>query len=365
MTAVRGLHRIADETGSVYWWPIGLNFKRGLSRCSQGQGTWAWQYQEQWLGVKVDAVSRTITVAPRGLVSRINWRGLRAGESVFDLAWEETASGSRLQLKNENRTRWTVQAGFRPFGAGADSMVTWKTAEAQAGATVVLEAVPPSSGGRFSAGADVVRAAELSALGEDGVVFRRYGPVDPFPDWYHLWSEEHLDVRFCVLNGTGRDWSEAKVSLFYPAGWSAKGRKPGHWPEADRLQPGEATVELGAISSILRPFLSVFEDRAHYFRLHLPWRLPEPASEIIPRRLSTDLRLPSSSEHNPHAESLRGQDYRGVPPHLPLELVDHHHGAILWLHGDREFRYVARRPILVDPSRMVTASKRRRSAAGP
>jgi hypothetical protein len=129
-------------------------------------------------------------------------------------------------------------------------MVTWKTAEAQAGATVVLEAVPPSSGGRFSAGADVVRAAELSALGEDGVVFRRYGPVDPFPDWYHLWSEEHLDVRFCVLNGTGRDWSEAKVSLFYPAGWSAKGRKPGHWPEADRLQLGEATVELGAISSM-------------------------------------------------------------------------------------------------------------------
>jgi hypothetical protein len=44
---------IDEVTGSLFWWPCGITEKRVLTRCSQGQGAWAWQYMEQWLGVKV------------------------------------------------------------------------------------------------------------------------------------------------------------------------------------------------------------------------------------------------------------------------------------------------------------------------
>ena len=35
---------IDEVTGSVFWWPHGVEYKRSLTRCSRGQGAWAWQY---------------------------------------------------------------------------------------------------------------------------------------------------------------------------------------------------------------------------------------------------------------------------------------------------------------------------------
>ncbi|MGE5224487.1 MAG: hypothetical protein ACM3PY_18790, partial [Omnitrophica WOR_2 bacterium] len=72
-------HHIDRATGSLFWWPHGDEFRRGITRCSQGQGAWAWQYQQQWLGIQVDAPARTLTVAPRGLLTRVDWEPFACG----------------------------------------------------------------------------------------------------------------------------------------------------------------------------------------------------------------------------------------------------------------------------------------------
>jgi hypothetical protein len=95
----------------------------------------------------------------------------------------------------------------------------------------------------------VVAETEAARLGEGGIVFRRYGPLDPFPDWYELWPDTPLDLRFYVLNLSGADWQDARVHLTYPEGWQARGRAPRSWPRPTGLQPSEATVELGPLPS--------------------------------------------------------------------------------------------------------------------
>lgn len=247
--ALLDLHSMVDPTGSMYWWPMGLNFKQGLSRCSQGQGTWAWQYLEQWLGVSIDALARTLTIAPRGLPDHVGWTGLRLGNQTFDLNWTESPSGVRLELNNRNPDTWKVRLAARPFGSGASGPLAWETAEVKGNGTTVLSLAPPAGPSDPGPG-DLVKVTEAAMLGEDGVVFVRYGPVDPFPSWYHLWQDEYLDVRFYVLNGTGEDWAGATVTLTYPSGWRAKARPPRYWPKADQLQEHEADLELGAIPSL-------------------------------------------------------------------------------------------------------------------
>jgi hypothetical protein len=68
-TAVRYIDPV---TGSLWWWPNGWKECRKLTRCSQGQGAWAWQYKTRWLGIETDALSRTLIINPRGLPVKIH-----------------------------------------------------------------------------------------------------------------------------------------------------------------------------------------------------------------------------------------------------------------------------------------------------
>jgi hypothetical protein len=245
--ALRRLHEFAaDPTGSVYWWPISADFKQGLSRCSQGQGSWAWQYLEQWLGLQVDALRRVLTVAPRGLPSELEWKGFRVGGQVFDIQWREAKEQALLTVRNRGPKEWTVRLGARPYGTGAEGTLVWDSLQVGPGEVEGIQ-VETAGGGDGAPRPDVVAEAEAARLGEDGVVLRRYGPVDPFPDWYELWPDTPLDLRFYVLNATDEDWKEARVRLTYPAGWRARGRAPRSWPKPTDLRPHEAMVELGPI----------------------------------------------------------------------------------------------------------------------
>ena len=117
---------IDEVTGSVFWWPHGVEYKRSLTRCSQGQGAWAWQYVEQWLGLQVDRTTRTLTVAPRGLLTSFDWQGFRSGDNHFDIAWMETNTGSSVRITNHNSQPWEIQAGFRAPGSGAAGSLNWQ-----------------------------------------------------------------------------------------------------------------------------------------------------------------------------------------------------------------------------------------------
>ena len=253
---------IDDVTGSVFWWPHGVEYKRSLTRCSQGQGAWAWQYVQQWLGIRIDRAAATITIAPAGLLTGYDWQGFRSGSTQFDIAWEETSTHSYLRIRNDNDAPWKIQAGFRQPGCGATAQMAWQDRKVAPGEEVVIEYRPTVEESTQRATREAM--TDTSILARDAiqfspdqrVIFRRYGPALLWGHWdaRKLWdlSEMPNALRFVVANLTDEDWSDVKVYLDCPEGWKAQGRQPKHWPPPDQLRSGEICLELGAVPRMAR-----------------------------------------------------------------------------------------------------------------
>jgi hypothetical protein len=239
---------VDDVTGSVFWWPHGLEYKRSLTRCSQGQGAWAWQYLEQWLGLKVDTATTTLTLAPRGLASKFQWRGFKPGAHDFDIAWEENQKKTTARVTNNNTKPWTIQVGFRPFGTGAESPLSWQYRLLLPGEEV--EFIHKATEIFSETGIDKqgMLAKEVENFGEDGLIFRRFGPAQLWGHWdtNKLWDMDAmpLSLRFVIVNDTGDNWSNLRVTLECPDGWKAQGRRPLHWDPADNLESGKVALQL-------------------------------------------------------------------------------------------------------------------------
>jgi len=252
------LINICDQTGALHWWPFGYNFKQGLSRCSQGQGTWAWQYLEQWLGIQINALTRTLKISPLGLPDKMQWERMSLGNAVFDVSWQEKTDGAEWKITNYNTETWQVNIGCRPYGTGADGKLTWKNAKILPGQTSTFIIKNDQAANRLNAEENIIHQKEIEQLAdENGIVFIRYGTVDPFPDWYHLWDDKSLDVRFYILNGTQSDWAETSVKIYYPEGWVAKGRRPGYWEKPDNMEVKATSISLGKLpvmKSAVAPF---------------------------------------------------------------------------------------------------------------
>ncbi len=299
--ALRRMHEhIADPTGSVYWWPVSSDFRRGLSRCSQGQGSWARQYGEQWLGLRADALSKVLTVAPRGLPSEYEWKGFRAGGQVFDIQWREEAGQARLEVTNRGPDTWTVRLGARPYGAGTEGSLSWTSASLEQGHRQTLR-VETERLVESSRSSDVVAEAEAARYAENGVVFRRYGPLDPFPDWYELWPDTPLDLRFYVLNATGDDWEDAVVRILSPPGWRARGRPARSWPPPVALQPEEATVAVGPVPAGASATAAFQLRGPHRYDTDL---LTEGRSHHFPAEAGIAIRLPTAEVETEQTATL-------------------------------------------------------------
>jgi hypothetical protein len=244
---------VDDVTGSVFWWPHGLEYKRSLTRCSQGQGAWAWQYLQQWLGLQVDRNQHLLILAPQGLVTDYSWAGFRSGDSRFDITWEETVEGSRAHVANPGPESWTLRVGFRAMGSGALGDLVWQEAvlppqgeaalHAAARAAPIFQSMPDAA----------IRRQELSAFGQESqMLFRRYGPAMLWGNWdaSRLWQPSALPnaLRFLVFNGSPKDWVDVRVTLSVPPGWQAQARQPGHWERPDRLQSGLVDLPLGPLA---------------------------------------------------------------------------------------------------------------------
>ena len=245
---------IDEVTGSIFWWPHGVEYKRSLTRCSQGQGAWAWQYIEQWLGLKVDRTSRTLTIAPSGLLTAYQWQGFQSGPNRFDIDWRETTQGSTLHVTNHNGEPWTLRAGFRAPGSGAAAELEWQTSTLEAGqsATLQVGASAAAAGVQDMTDANILRV-ETAAFSQDpDMLFKRYGPAMLWGHWdtSKQWMYQELPnaLRFIVGNNTTEDWQDVEVLLHCPDGWSAMGRQPKHWPLPDALQGGEVCLSLGSLA---------------------------------------------------------------------------------------------------------------------
>ena len=252
---------IDEVTGSVFWWPHGVEYKRSLTRCSQGQGAWAWQYVEQWLGLQVDRTTRTLTVAPRGLLTSFDWQDFRSGDNHFDIAWMETNTGSSVRITNHNSQPWEIQAGFRAPGSGAAGSLNWQNCIVEPGQECILHAAVSSIPLQEMTDAEI-RNLEVNAFSQEpGLLFKRYGPAMLWGHWdtSKFWVLEDLPnaLRFMIINNTSEDWQNVEVILTCPDGWSAMGRQPMHWPYPDQLQPGEVCLSLGRLekkSHTVAPF---------------------------------------------------------------------------------------------------------------
>jgi hypothetical protein len=290
--ALATLRQVAvDEvTGSVFWWPHGLEYRRSLTRCSQGQGAWAWQYLQQWLGLKVDLATRTLTLAPRGLLTRVRWAGFSSGAQRFDVCWEEDEAGAVARVRNYNDSAWTVRVGFRRPGAGAEGPLSWQAQGLAPGEEAAFAHQAPA----LAAGAGLDRAAlvqaEAAALGEgDGVLFRRVAPDLLWGHWDpdKTWDTRAmpLALRFVIANATGVAWREVAVEVTCPEGWLAFGRRPLHWTRPETMAPA-VRLELGDLPApgrIVAPFWvegpGEYEVEWSWDNPHLPFHHAAPPEE--------------------------------------------------------------------------------------
>ena len=213
-----------DETGSLFWWPRAYNKKRCLTRCSQGQGAWVQQSMEQWYGLRMDALHHTLTIKPQGLLSSYHLEGIRLGNYIFDVEYEEKDGETRFLVKNKNQCDLKVQFAVRQFGAGAqgnrDTMITDR-ADLAEGETIerVYQTVP------LEAEEAEIERQECTDLAEQGVLFAPYGIVMPKLSFNDC---QIFLLRF-VISHLEETWKKVKVELQLPDGWKAAEKKYYMW----------------------------------------------------------------------------------------------------------------------------------------
>lgn len=206
------LYERLDETGSLFWWPRAYNKKRCLTRCSQGQGAWVQQSMEQWYGLRMDGVNRTLRIMPQGLLSGYEWTGLRVGAYSFDIEYEEKEGSTRFKVVNRNPQDIRLVFYVRPYGAAAEGTLQKDCVLLPAGQTVERTYVPQAFPVRE---AEIVRT-EWEACAENGVVFRPYGIVMPKLSGG---SCGIFLLRFVISHMDEQPWREIRVELELPEGW--------------------------------------------------------------------------------------------------------------------------------------------------
>jgi hypothetical protein len=305
---------IDDVTGSVFWWPHGLEFKRSLTRCSQGQGAFAWQYLYQWLGLKVDSDQRLLILAPRGLPTEFTWNGFRAGPSQFSVEWHETQSGTFARIRNENKLPWKISVGFRPLNTGASHSLAWQSCTLAPGeaSSLFQPSIPIQTADPGLTQARLIQL-EVQAFGDqDGVLFKRFGPAllwghwDPQFAWD--WSAMPLALRFVVENATQSEWKSLTIKLTCPEGWIAQGRRTRHWDQPEDMRPGTIALQLGSLAANSRTVAAYWIKAEQDFTLRIRWddaRIPfhAPSQPGVGLTLRT-ADIPSQQVFNFQAEMI-------------------------------------------------------------
>ncbi|MCR1841916.1 hypothetical protein [Murimonas intestini] len=235
------LNRSVDFTGSVYWWPLGENFVRRISRCSQGQGFLVWQYLQQWIGLQADMTSRRIRIAPGGLPRKISWENGRIGNFVFDFYYEENERGTHIRLLNKGAVEWTVETGLRKYDTGAGAVI-WQESRCLKPYGSIEADFAALQAGAPDAAADIdIERTECEAFCQN---------TDHALDHigYHMplceTQESPVIVMQYVLY-TKRVMEDVRITAEGPSGWRFREKAAGMWDDSQEVADTQLQTDLG------------------------------------------------------------------------------------------------------------------------
>lgn len=257
-----------DETGSLYWWPKAENRRRLIARCSQGQGSWIIQYIKQWLGIKMNAEKKTLTIQPQGLLTEFQWEGAYLGGYVFDIKYHEDSDNSTLRIMNHNSESFKIIFVVRDYGSGAE------------GSNKVIEDISESDKelmihytDQKKHVADVAFRTEQEELyhfaDENKIMFGHYG--------FHQPSLESIDqkniflLRMVLGNGNTATLSDVKVEFQYPSWMKMKEKRLRLWDDVDVLDYNKCLVCKNEVLSGERIIIPVWVELDRAFDAQNVW----------------------------------------------------------------------------------------------
>lgn len=227
-----------DQTGSVYWWPFGKNNCRGITRCSQGQGAWVQQFQQQWLGISIDAAKHQMLVRPSGLPAGIAWKRANFYGNLFNISWHEHEGSLKLEVQNLNRAAWSVRL------IGGSSPEEQASGKLEAGSRLALTVqCPAKHEGPCKQSGDII-ARELEAFANaDGIIFDTF---DNRLVQHKMWDGRlWVLVRF-VLSSVNK-LEDVRVTLRLPAGNQVKCKREQVWELPENKAQSEDEYDIGDI----------------------------------------------------------------------------------------------------------------------
>lgn len=187
--------------------------RRMIARCSQGQGSWIVQYIKQWLGIRIDAEKKLLTVCPMGLLDGFSWEKAYLGGYVFDISYQESESCSGIQVVNYNKEAFEVVFGCRTYGTGAQGKITEIAGKAMPGEKLELQLQPKAGAVE---GCYCVEDIELEKLADDdGILLKHFGFLQPCPE-----GNEHRNVflaRLVLGNRNASRLENVKVIFEVPS----------------------------------------------------------------------------------------------------------------------------------------------------
>ena len=232
-----------DFTGSLYWWPKGVNQRRCIARCSQGQGSWNIQGIEQWLGLHYDALKRELIFCPQGLATAYQWKNAHLGHCRIDVNWREDLSGTHLHMHNLNDFVLHVRVGVRSQDCGCDGPLFWEYFTLQPGEEMLRDW--PRWSAAHEATVDIP-ATETKLLSRDGVVFDAPGFMMPSAE-----QEVNAFLLRYVWIPTD-DCRDASIRLIVPEGWGVLEKEERVWTSLDEMPQTEAVIPYSHVSAHVR-----------------------------------------------------------------------------------------------------------------
>ena len=221
-----------DDTGSLYWWPLGKNWRRRISRCSQGQGAWVWQYIQQWLGITLDGQANSLLFAPLGLPTEFSWKNAVFGSFRFDFNYREDGGTVQASITNHSEVPLTATIRLRQNGSGCEGPGEIEiTQQIHPGDTLSANEVVSIK--KPEPVSIVMREGEL--LGTEGVAFGHFGYMLPT---YETAPNNVFMLRYVVINGSDMPLENVSVALKLPEGMRAHVKSVCHWDGEETLENG-------------------------------------------------------------------------------------------------------------------------------
>jgi hypothetical protein len=262
-----------DDTGSLFWWPKAKNWVRGLTRCSQGQGAWIFQHMEQWLGLRLNAAEKTLSINLQGLYTGYEWKGANIGGMRFDIRVQEGEDTLSASVTNLNDTAVTLRIASRPAGCAFSGgechtfqLAPYGTADVQL-ARPAGAALPPVS----------IPAVENAVYAPDGPVLGTALFEQPFV--YH--TEPNVFAAQLVLLSGPEELRGASINVSVPAQMEVKPKEFALVDEfADEGFGPSIVCSLGDIPANSRKVIPIYLSIDPSIRCHGAWMARSPFAAI-------------------------------------------------------------------------------------